>query len=92
MVDCREKRRLGVQRHPERTARGSRQHLAKLTEADIPVIFELRSQGLRLRAIAERFGVTKNAITSVLNGKTWRHVQAADAVLYVQGGQVGVRA
>ncbi|MBI4916853.1 MAG: HNH endonuclease [Acidobacteria bacterium] len=80
MLDCAAKGRLGVHRHPERTARGSRQHLAKLTEADIPIIFAMRSDRVSMLRIARRFGVSRSAIASVLDGATWRHVQAVDEV------------
>ncbi len=53
---------------------GSRHHRAKLMEADIPVIRRLRSEGMTLSKIAERFGVTRPQIGAVISGRNWTHV------------------
>jgi hypothetical protein len=54
---------------------GSKVYCAKLTEADIPVIFALRAEGLSQQAIADRLGVSQTVISAILRGKTWSHVQ-----------------
>jgi hypothetical protein len=59
--------------------RGSRHGMAKLTESDIPEIFAMRGEKKTLRAIAEAFGVTVQAIHDVLSGKTWGHLSGGDA-------------
>ncbi len=56
------------------SARGSRHGLAKLTEADIPVIRKLLQSGKTQRAIARQFGVSSVAIHFIGRGKTWSHV------------------
>jgi hypothetical protein len=60
-------------------ARGSRQHLAKLHESDIPRIRFLGSEGISHAAIGAAYGVSKTAIGDVLRNRTWRHVLGADA-------------
>jgi hypothetical protein len=93
-ADMAAKGRAPMVRHPE-LAHGNRGSLngnSKLTETQVAEIKARRMAGDTLVSIAERFGVHYTAIQQIVTGKTWRHVQAADAVLYVQGGQVGVRA
>lgn len=58
----------------ERQARGSGHGIAKLTEADIPIIREMYRSGFYQKVIAEQFGVTQGAISQLLNGKTWSHI------------------
>lgn len=54
-----------------RVARGSRQHRARLTEADVPVIVERLRAGERHRVIGASYGVTESAITSIARGRSW---------------------
>jgi hypothetical protein len=56
------------------SARGSRSGNAKLTESDIPTMFELRRQGWTNTQIAEKFGVTQPVVCTILKGKSWTHV------------------
>ncbi len=57
-------------------ARGETHGLAKLTEESVRKIRKMYKSGsLTKREIARIFGVDPNAIQSVLNGKTWKHVQ-----------------
>jgi hypothetical protein len=51
----------------------------KLTERDIPLIFELRSEGMSQQAIGERLGVVQSVISAVLRGESWKHVRLATA-------------
>lgn len=53
---------------------GSRQGIAKLVEADIPIIRRLSDEGIPTNAIARRFGVSNGAIWLVVNGRNWRHI------------------
>lgn len=53
--------------------RGSKHGAAKLTENVVAEIRALRSQGIRLKALASRFGVSEGAINSVIRGKHWKH-------------------
>ncbi len=54
--------------------RGSRHPLTKLTEADIPVIRRLLSQGKPDRAVGRQFGVSRHAIMRIRKGLCWTHV------------------
>lgn len=56
------------------SAKGTQLPQAKLTEADIPVIRQMISEGVIDRLIAERFGVTRLAILLIRHGKNWRHI------------------
>jgi len=53
---------------------GSKHPRAKLTEEDIPKIFQLRDGGKTNLEIAEVFDVSRQAISKVLNGRSWGHV------------------
>lgn len=53
---------------------GSENGQSKLTEKDIPEIFDLRSQGFTHSAIAQQFGVSRSLIGWVLAKKGWNHV------------------
>lgn len=55
-----------------RSYQGRRHWKAKLDEAKVVQIRQLRSQGLKIRVIAERYGVTTSAIDGVLSGANWR--------------------
>jgi hypothetical protein len=55
-------------------ARGSRQGLAKLTEADIPLIRSRYAAGDRQLILAREFGVSQCTIGQVVRGVTWTHV------------------
>jgi transposase len=46
----------------------------KLNESDVLLVFQLRRQGLTLRAIADRFGVSVPSIHAVVQGRSHRHV------------------
>lgn len=57
-----------------KSARGEHQHLAKLTETAVRFILAMAKDGHSHQQIADAHGVTKQAITAILTGKTWRHV------------------
>jgi len=44
----------------------------KLTDSDIPEIFDLASQGFSQRAIAREFNVAQPTIGRILRGKSWQ--------------------
>jgi hypothetical protein len=75
MDDMHQKGRNFERTKPELHARGERQHLAKLTAKKVQEIRN-RITGKRgeRAALAREFGVSKSAITSLLNGETWQHV------------------
>ena len=54
--------------------KGSRQHDAKLTESDIPVIRQMRKDGMVLREIAEKYSISNAKISEIINYKAWKHV------------------
>ncbi len=73
--DTKKENQADCKRHGRmRRAVGSKQHLAKLTEKDIPVVRQLASQGMSHRDIAKMYHVTHRAIGLMLQGKTWTHV------------------
>ncbi len=61
----------------DRSARGSRCPRAKLTEEQVLEIMRLESEGERCATLAEKFGVSKAAISQVVHRVRWRHVTAA---------------
>ena len=64
-----------IQRGRANKAIGSMVGLAKLREEDIPNIRQQRADGATTIAIAKRFGVTPGAISHILIGRTWRHIE-----------------
>lgn len=61
---------------PERQARGSRQGLSKLTEADVRAIrTEYAASGTTRAELARRYDVHPRTIGRVLTGFTWGHVR-----------------
>lgn len=59
-----------------RSARGVRNHNAKLTELAVAMIKScLDAKTMTQRALASRYGVTGPAIGAIARGLTWRHVQ-----------------
>jgi len=62
--------------NPELRARGERQALAKLTEAQVREIRALYAAGMgTMEAIGRRFGVGLSATSSIIRRKTWKHVE-----------------
>lgn len=58
-----------------RTAlKGEKSNLATLSEDQVRAIRVKRELGYSHRKIAEMFGVTRCCISSILAGRTWRHV------------------
>lgn len=53
---------------------GERCALSKLKEKDILEIYELRRQGWTHKRISEVYNVTREGITMILNGKSWKHL------------------
>ena len=57
-----------------RTAHGSQKPMSKLTEADIPKIWEHLNAGVSLKKTAEAFKVSKKLILLIKQKKIWTHV------------------
>jgi hypothetical protein len=60
---------------PNNPTFGSKNGSAKLKETDIPKIFALYDAGFLQRQIAERYGVSQRAISSILRGENWGHLR-----------------
>lgn len=56
---------------------GEDHHNAKLTNADVDLIFALRDEGMTLREIGEKFEVRKAAIWKILHGHRRAHTPSA---------------
>ena len=72
MADCSRKGRIS--RAPNPANQGSRNKLAKLTEASAASIRRRRAAGASLRELAAEFGVGETTVCAVTRGRTWRHV------------------
>ena len=60
-----------------RQARGEGQHLARLTEAQVIELRERYAAGQTLIALADQFGICQSAVSSVVRGETWKHLEGA---------------
>lgn len=58
-----------------RSTRGSKQWNSKLKDSDIVNIRALRSEGVRVKNIAQWYGVNEFAIYKILNKTNWKHIQ-----------------
>lgn len=85
-ADCKAKRRLntasgprhGTKTKPESHFRGEDSALAVLSEADVRSIWTMYLTGDYTHTqIAESFGVTREAVTSIIRGRNWAHVRAS---------------
>jgi len=56
-------------------ARGEMLPQAKLTEADVREIRRLHRRGVRGKALADRFGISRVNAWMVASYTTWRHVR-----------------
>lgn len=54
--------------------KGEQHGCAKLTEVEIPLIFQLFNDGRTKKEIAAILGVSSPLISFVINGKNWKHV------------------
>jgi hypothetical protein len=74
--------RNGKHTHPEKTVRGSRHYMAKVTEQDVVLMRQLYvtwRSGTRsnLMELANRFGISKANAHKIITGKLWTHVPGA---------------
>lgn len=61
-----------------RLPRGERANNAKLTEAQVLEIWHTyKPYKVTAKAFAERFGVNRNAIRDIMNGRCWKHLTGA---------------
>lgn len=74
IADCVAKGRIA--KGPNNKApRGSKQHLAKLTEAEVCRIRILYRDGLTQQVLAERFGIYQTTVSNIVNRLTWKHTE-----------------
>lgn len=57
-----------------RATEGTKQKQSKLTDDAVRMIRSERKAGIKLRVLAERFGVSVARISRVAIGKSWRHI------------------
>lgn len=62
-----------------RGQRGERQHMAKLTDADVIAIRKAASAGEIYKAIGERFGISRANVSNIVLGNTWKHLAPAES-------------
>lgn len=67
-----ERNAMALYEHAREATRGERSHWAKLSTADVTEIRRLRGEGMIYKAIAERYGVTLQAIHYVCK-RGWRY-------------------
>lgn len=53
---------------------GERHPMAKLTEADVLAIRRLRSEGRRVKDLAQIFGISEGNARDVISGRSWSHL------------------
>jgi hypothetical protein len=61
-----------------RQAKGEKCGSAKLSAADVDAIRDLRSKRIKIRLIAEQFGISMRNVYYVLTRSTWKHVSDAN--------------
>lgn len=54
--------------------RGARNGQAKLDESGVVQILGMAAQGVTRRELAQSFGVCRQAIDDIINGRRWKHV------------------
>ena len=71
-----------------RHAKGSSSGVSSkaITEADIPLIRQAYADGEPTQQIADRFGITRDAVWGICLGRTWRHVEAGPITRRGRGG------
>jgi DNA invertase Pin-like site-specific DNA recombinase len=58
-------------KHPN-PPRGEAHYLAKLTAADVQLIFDAHQAGISTRALAAKFEVSQSTVARILTGRSWR--------------------
>ena len=62
--------------------RGARNGQAKLNEDRVLHILSLAAQGMPRRDLAQTFGVCRQAVDDIINGRRWRHVGSEHRLEY----------
>ena len=63
---------------PPKFQRGKNNSQAKITESDVPKIFQWRIKGVPVREIADRVGLRCTSIRSILSRDSWAHVPVSE--------------
>jgi predicted DNA-binding protein (UPF0251 family) len=80
MLDCKAKGRnasgdrSGARTHPETVPRGSRNGKTKLTDLDVIEIRSMASLKIQQKEIADKFGISRNGVSCIVNKKRWAHL------------------
>lgn len=53
---------------------GSRHGTSKVSESDVIIIRKLRTKGLTLRSISDKFPISCDAVHNIVRRKTWTHI------------------
>jgi AraC-like DNA-binding protein len=61
-------------RRPGTGPKGSQHASAVLTEDNVRLMRQLRREGMPIKEIAQRFGMSRDHIGRILNRKLWKHV------------------
>lgn len=61
-------------RRPELRVRGAKNGASKVTAEDVPVIRAARESGVKLGVLAERYGISKTAVSLIARRINWEHV------------------
>jgi len=75
IVDCRDKRRLGIWVRADKAKRGEANHFSKLTSDNIRHIRQQRLDGVSGSTLAMEFGVCQSTIYKASLGNSWRHIK-----------------
>lgn len=67
MIDAAKKGRM-------KPPKGESHHLSKLTPEKVFEIRRLRADGVSVKALAIRYGVSKSSLSAVCTRKTWKHI------------------
>ena len=65
---------LDLRKRISERQQGEKSHRAKLTEADVRLIFELRIQKLTQQEIADQFAISREEVGLILRRKKWGHL------------------
>jgi hypothetical protein len=72
--DMMRKSRGVFQRHPEKIARGERQHLSKMTIEKVLKLRRLWGAGATDRDLAKIFSLSESAVRAIALRETWTHI------------------
>ncbi len=78
---CSQKENLSHKKSHGTTGDGSKNGMSKITEKDIPYIFELYASGKSHREISKFFGLNGAAISKIINRQRWKCVPIEQSVI-----------